>query len=140
LTPPAVPIFPPDRYGHRRAPGHRSRLLPAVLVIVAALAIAWLTLHLYTQYGTNPYQLGAVRYGEVAETHVTGSFDVAKPASRTGVCRLRALDRIGAETGYAEVTVGTGSQPRRTPSRPGLVPSLWRSSVVLMLHGDFVPW
>lgn len=77
---------------------------------MAVLAIAWLTLRLYGQYGSNPYQPGAVRYGEVTDTRVTGWFDVQKPAGRTGVCRLRALGSSGAEVGYAEVNVGTSAQ------------------------------
>jgi Domain of unknown function (DUF4307) len=114
VTHPPAPIFPPGRYGRRREPTRASRWVPIALAAVAALAVLWLALRLYTQYGANPYRADPVRYGEVTDTHVTVTFDVRKPAAGTGTCRVRARDRSGAETGYAEVKVGTGARVTTT--------------------------
>ncbi|HKT01280.1 MAG TPA: DUF4307 domain-containing protein [Rugosimonospora sp.] len=118
MTRPEAPIFPPGRYGRRREPGHGRRWLSVALAVLALGAVLWLTVRLYTQYGANPYQAGPVRYGTVADGQITVSFDVRKPAAGTGICRLQATDASGAETGYAEVTVGTGATVTVTHTLP----------------------
>jgi hypothetical protein len=114
VTQTGAPIFPPGRYGRRREGGHRLRPAGLLLIAVAVIALGVLSYRLYTQYGANPYEPGPVRYGEITDSHVTVTFDVTKPASGTGICRLQATDRTGAETGYAEVKVGTGAQVTTT--------------------------
>ncbi len=108
MTQPNPSVFPPGRYGRRREPKRAPRWTPVTLLAVGLVALFWLTLRLYTQYGANRYDPGPVRYGPVSDSQVTVTFDLRKPPSRTVTCRLRALDRTGAETGYAEVHVGTG--------------------------------
>jgi Domain of unknown function (DUF4307) len=108
VTQPAAPLFPPGRYGRRRERGRRSPWVRSAVIVVVALALLWLSLRLYGRYGSTGYQPGAVRYGEVTPTRVTVTFDLHKRAGPAGICRLVATDRSGAETGYAEVQVGTG--------------------------------
>jgi hypothetical protein len=114
VTQPEAPIFPPGRYGHRREGGRRPHLVPIVLAVIFAAALAGLTLRLYNQYGAHSYQSSVVRYGEVTDDHVQVTFEVRKPAGDSALCRLRALDRSGVEAGYAEVKVGTGSRVTTT--------------------------
>jgi hypothetical protein len=114
VTQPEAPIFPPGRYGHRREGGRSPRLVPLVLVGIAALALIWLTLRLYGQYGAHSYQSTVVRYSDVTDSHVTVMFEVRKPVADTALCRLQAKDRYGAESGYAEVKVGTGGRVTTT--------------------------
>jgi hypothetical protein len=109
-----APIFPPGRYGRRREGGKRLHPVPVLLAAAAALALLWLVLRLYSQYGADSYQSGIVRYGDVTQSHVTVTFEVRKPAGSTALCRLQARDSSGAETGYAEVKVGIGSRVTTT--------------------------
>ena len=89
-------------------------MVPVLLAVVALAALVWLTFRLYNQYGDDSYQSAVLRYSEVTESHVTVTFQVRKPAGDTALCRLQARDQTGVETGYAEVTVGTGSQVTTT--------------------------
>jgi hypothetical protein len=89
-------------------------VVPVLLAVVAAVALVWLMARLYNQYSAHSYQAAVVRYGNVTDTQVTVTFEVRKPAGDSALCRLRALDRSGVETGYAEVKVGTGDRVTTT--------------------------
>lgn len=114
MTPQAAPLFPAGRYGRRREARRRPGVVPVALAIITAAAVLMVTYRLYTQYGANPYQPGQIRYDQVTDSRVTVTFEVSKPADGTAVCRLQAKDRSGAETGYAEVSVGTGARVSTT--------------------------
>ena len=99
-----APVFPPGRYGRRRATGRR-RWLPAVLATLVALAGLAIAVRLYQQYGDPLYDAHVVRYTDVTDTQVVVEFQVTVPAGGSAVCVLRARDRAGAEVAREEVRV-----------------------------------
>jgi hypothetical protein len=102
------PIFPPGRYGRRRQPGRRSRLVPAALLVAVVIAGLWLAAHLYRQYGSAPYRADVPSVTQTTDSSVTMEFVVHKSGGGAAACRVQAKDFSGAEVGYAEVPVPAG--------------------------------
>jgi hypothetical protein len=96
------PVFPPGRYGHRRAP-RRRRVLPWVIGAVLAVAAVALSAKLYSQYGDPAYDAQVIRYREITERQIVLEFRVNVPAGGAAVCAVRARSDAGAEVGRAEV-------------------------------------
>lgn len=108
------PVFPPGRYGHRRAPRrHPRRWLPALLAAATALAGLAVAVRLYQQYGAGPYDAQVVRFTDVTDRQVVVQFQVNLPAGAGATCVVRARDRSGVEVGRQQVRVAAG--PDRRP-------------------------
>jgi hypothetical protein len=104
---PATPVFPPGRYGRRRAP-RRARPGATIIVgIAGALVGLLLAIVLYQRYGSSDYRPRVVHF-ELAADHATLRFEVHKPNGGPAVCHVRARDRAGAEVGAADVPVPAG--------------------------------
>jgi hypothetical protein len=100
-----APVFPPGRYGRRRAPHRRRPWLVALLLVVVVAAGAALAVRLYRQYGDPAYDGQVVRYTDITDTQVVIEFRVTVPAGGEAICVVRARSRDGAEVGKAEVRV-----------------------------------
>lgn len=109
MTPTSAPVFPAGRYGHRREPGGRRRWLVLVLLVPVVLAALWITYTLYDKYGHPTFSPSAATVVEVTDTSATVQFTVHKARDETGSCRVRVRDYSGAQVGYAQAPVGTGS-------------------------------
>jgi hypothetical protein len=111
-TQPNPPVFPPGRYGRRRAP-HRNRRwavwLAGFLVAAAGFLVAT---RLYVQYGDPAYDAQAVRFTDVTDSQVVITFRVNVPRGRSAICVVRALAADGREVGQAGVPVPEGRQSR----------------------------
>jgi hypothetical protein len=105
ITSTAAPVFPPGRYGRRRAPRRARRWLPAVVALVAVVAGLALTLRLHQQYGEGAYDAALVRYTDVTDHQVVVHFRVNLPAGKSATCTVRARNRAGVEVGRADVRV-----------------------------------
>jgi hypothetical protein len=102
------PLFPPGRYGRRRAPdGRLTRRLPVLLTVAGAIFGLLLTILLYSRHGTAEYRTRVMSF-QLAEDHATVTFEVFKPADSDAVCRVRARSASGVEVGAADVPVGAG--------------------------------
>lgn len=100
----STPVFPPGRYGRRRAPGRRP--LVAVLVAVALVTVLGLVVHrLYRQYGDPAYDAQVITYQQITDSQVVIDFRVTVPPGGTAVCALRARSHDGAVVGREEVRV-----------------------------------
>jgi hypothetical protein len=112
-TPPPAPVFPPGRYGRRRAANRRRPWLVAVLA-AAALAlgglVAW---RLYATYGDPMYKAQVVTYTNLSDTRASITFRVHVPAGGAALCQVRARARDGAEVGHAEVRVDAAAGETR---------------------------
>jgi hypothetical protein len=108
-SPDPGPMFPPGRYGHRRAPRRTRRWVIGMLAALTVLATVGLAGLLYQRYGVPEYQPTVVRYDEITDTGVTVDFRVRKPAGHTATCHLRSRGREGREVGAAEVAVPLGA-------------------------------
>lgn len=107
-----APVFPPGRYGRRRAPRGRRRWVPAALVVLVVLAGLAIAVRLHSQYGAGPYDTELVRYTDVTDSQVVVQFRVDLPAGRAALCTVRARNRAGAEVGRAEVRVSPQADRR----------------------------
>lgn len=111
-TPTSGPVFPPGRYGRRRAVRRTSRwlVMAGVVVLVAvALLVAW---RLYRQYGDSLYEANVSRVTESTDTHVTVEFTVIVPSGGTALCTVRARAVDGRQIGLEIVDVQ--AEPGRT--------------------------
>jgi hypothetical protein len=104
-TTPGAPMFPPGRYGRRRAPHRRRPWVVALLVAAVLAAGAALAARLYQQYGDPTYDAQVLAYTDVTDTQVVIEFRVTVPAGGDAICVLRARSREGVEVGKAEVRV-----------------------------------
>jgi hypothetical protein len=105
----AAPVFPPGRYGRRRAPRRARRWVVvaiALFAVVVGLAVAF---RLHRQYGEGSYDTQLVRYTDVTERQVVIQFRVNLPAGKAATCAVRARNRAGQEVGRAEVPVPPGA-------------------------------
>jgi hypothetical protein len=107
----AAPVFPPGRYGRRRAPRRGRRWLVAVLAVVALVVGLAVAVRLHEQYGDGPYDTDLVRYTDVTDTQVVVQFRVSLPAGKAATCAVRARNRAGLEVGRAEVRVPPNRDP-----------------------------
>jgi hypothetical protein len=105
----AAPVFPPGRYGRRRAPGRTRRWVPVALLLPVVLAMLLLAGYLYRQYGDPPYRVTVQSQGGVTDTSATVTFTVHKRDGGPALCRVRAKTYNGAEVGYADVPVPAGT-------------------------------
>lgn len=103
------PVFPPGRYGRRRAP-RRRRVLPWVFGAILLVITVGLAAKLYGQYGDPTYDAQVLRYTEITDRQIVLEFRVNVPAGGAAVCAVRARSDAGAEVGRAEV---------RLQARPG---------------------
>lgn len=98
------PVFPPGRYGRRRAPRRRRWPLWVVGALLIVVTVA-LSARLYGQYGDPMYDARVLRYTEVTDRQIVVEFRVTVPPGGAAVCAVRARSEAGAEVGRAEVPV-----------------------------------
>ncbi|GAA4680365.1 DUF4307 domain-containing protein [Phytohabitans rumicis] len=116
-TTPGAPVFPPGRYGRRRAPHRRRPWVLALLVVGALAAGGALAARLYSQYGDPTYDAQVLTYTDITDAQVVIEFRVNVPAGEEAICVLRARSRDGAEVGKQEVRVSAApgeTRPVRT--------------------------
>jgi hypothetical protein len=104
-TPVPPPVFPPGRYGRRRAPTGRRRWRVALLAAVLAVGMLGLATRLYLQYGDPNYEAQVIRYTELTDRQVVIEFRVTVPPGGAALCTVRARSEPGAEVGQAQVRV-----------------------------------
>jgi hypothetical protein len=105
-----TPVFPPGRYGRRRASGRRRSLpllVAAVVFAVGGLAVGWAY---YRKFGQTDYSPEIVGWNEPTDAEMVIKFRVRVPSGETAACVLRARDFQGYELGTRTVTV---------PAKPG---------------------
>lgn len=109
-TAPPAPMFPPGRYGHRRAPRRRGRGLYAAglcAVVVIGVLVAVVG---YQRYGDPAYQAEVITYTDITDDQIVITFQVRLPAGESAVCGVRARSRDGEVVGRAEVAVPAGQE------------------------------
>jgi hypothetical protein len=106
-------VFPPGRYGRRRAPRRHGRLVGAVFLVAIVAATLTLAVTLYGRYGDPAYDPTVLRFSEITDSQVVITFRVSAPEGRASVCAVRARARDGSVVGRAEVPVPAG-QPQVT--------------------------
>lgn len=127
-----TPVFPPGRYGHRRAPGRRRRIVPIVLAALVLVASVLITVRLYDRWGQTDYESKIVGWSDDSAARLTIEFEVRVPAAGTATCVLRARSYDGAEVGLREVQVTNPGATASIRARED-VPTSARAS-----HGDVV--
>ncbi|MCZ7420835.1 MULTISPECIES: DUF4307 domain-containing protein [unclassified Micromonospora] len=112
---PDAPVFPPGRYGRRRAPRRRRPVLAALLAVVVVATLTAVSVRLYRQYGDPAYDAQVISYGDITDDQVVVDFRVNLPDGGSAVCVLRARDHAGAEVAREEVPVtAVAGQPHVT--------------------------
>ncbi|MDP9432803.1 MAG: DUF4307 domain-containing protein [Actinomycetota bacterium] len=127
-----APRVPAGRYGPPPSRGRRIALRIAVGLLAAALTgfLVWIALRVATPE-VRAVELG---YQVLSDRQVEVRFEVFKPAGVRALCIVRARNRAGAETGRAQVPVGTAGDddervkvayrlPTRNRAITGEVPS-----------------
>jgi hypothetical protein len=112
-TPPGAPVFPPGRYGRRRAPHRRRPVVMALLLAAALAAGSLLAVRLYGMYGDPTYDAQVITYTDITDAQVVVVFRVTVPEGGSAVCLVRARSRDGAEVGRAEVRVDAAPGEKR---------------------------
>ncbi|MEU8296748.1 DUF4307 domain-containing protein [Micromonospora sp. NPDC048909] len=103
---PGAPVFPPGRYGRRREPGGRRRVLLATVALVVLVSVlSLISVRLYRQYGDPNYDAQVITYTDITDNQLRLDFRVTVPAGGSTVCLLRARDRDGAEVAREQITV-----------------------------------
>jgi hypothetical protein len=100
----AAPVFPPGRYGHRRA-GRPRRTVPIILLALVIAGSLAVTIKLYEQFGQTSYQAQIVGWDRPTATQILIKFTVTVPAGASAKCTLRARDYGGNELGRRDVVV-----------------------------------
>ncbi len=98
-----TPVYPPGRYGRRRA----AKRLPVAGIVVAVLVVAacvLLSVRLYDRYGQTDYQAQIVGW-DPSDQQTVVKFTVRVPAGGAASCVLRARDFNGNEVGRRTVVV-----------------------------------
>jgi hypothetical protein len=101
------PVFPPGRYGRRRA-GGRRRTLPIVVLALVVAASVLLSVRLYQRYGQTDYQGQIVGWQKPTAAQMIIKFTVRVPAGEAASCELRVRDYDGNEVGRRTVLVRAG--------------------------------
>lgn len=117
------PVFPPGRYGRRRAPHRRRGWVVASLAAVALAAFVLVAVRFYDQYGDPTYDAQVIRFQDISDRGIEVDFRVNVPAGGQAVCVLRARSRDGAEVGKAEVRVTAASTETQPVTRYRLATS-----------------
>ncbi|MFV2019836.1 DUF4307 domain-containing protein [Micromonospora sp. LOL_023] len=104
-TAPTAAMFPPGRYGRRRAPRTRRPWLVALLATVAVLVGMLVTVRLYTLYGDPTYDPKVITYTEATTDGILIDFTVTVPPGGSANCLVRARSHDGVEVGRDQVTV-----------------------------------
>lgn len=118
-----APVFPPGRYGRRRAPRRVPRWLPVLLVGGVLLVGLLVAVRLYQQYGDPMYRVTGTTVSNVTDAGLTIDFTVAVPAGGSAVCMLRARAYSGEDVGKAEVTVTAPAGQRQAAGSHRLLTS-----------------
>lgn len=108
-TTPTPPVFPPGRYGHRREPRRRRRVLPAVALLAVLVATLAVAARMYQMYGDTNYEPEVLGYTDITDNQIKIRFRVRLPEGKGAVCAVRARSHDGAVVGRAEVPVPAGS-------------------------------
>jgi hypothetical protein len=116
-TTPTATMFPPGRYGRRRAPRRNRPWLVALLATVAVLAGMIVTVRLYTLYGDPTYDPKVITYTEATTDGILIDFSVTVPPGGSATCLVRARSRDGAEVGRDQVTVHAEPGERQIRTR-----------------------
>ena len=104
-----APVFPPGRYGRRRAEKPSRPWVPILLSVLVAAALTAFAARLYMSYNTDRYEPRLLAYSNVTDASVTVRFEVRKSDNDgPATCRVRALSSNGEEVGLAEVDVPPG--------------------------------
>ncbi|KXK61661.1 hypothetical protein AWW66_12595 [Micromonospora rosaria] len=116
--PSGAPVFPPGRYGHRRAPARRRRTLLVGLVLVGMLTgLTLVAVRDYQRYGDPAYDAEVITYTGITDAQILVDFRVTVPEGGSAVCVLRARDRAGAEVAREQVTVTADPGERQVTTR-----------------------
>ncbi|MFB9237283.1 DUF4307 domain-containing protein [Plantactinospora siamensis] len=122
-TPPSAPVFPPGRYGRRRAPGRRRPWLVVAVAVLLVGVLGLVSARLYRQYGDPNYRAEVVTYTDITDRQVVVDFRVTVPPGGAAVCLVRARSRDGAEVGHDEVPVAAAPGQRHLEVRHRLATS-----------------
>jgi hypothetical protein len=106
----ATPVFPPGRYGRRRAERRRRPWLTVLLGLLVMAASTAIGYRLYKQYGDPEYTPRILSEQERTGDHVTITFEVRSDGRRPAVCVVRAQANDGLVIGSAEVPVPAGKR------------------------------
>jgi uncharacterized protein DUF4307 len=99
-----TPVFPPGRYGRRRA-GKRPPVVGIVVAVLVVAACVLLSVRLYHRFGQTDYQAQIVGWQEPSDQQTVIRFTVRVPAGGAASCVLRARDFNGTEVGRRTVVV-----------------------------------
>ena len=102
---PTAPVFPPGRYGRRRAPRRHRPWIPALLAVVLVAVMGAVAFRLYRMYGDPTYDAQVITYTEITDSQVVIDFRVTVPEGGSAVCVLRARARDGAVVGLETISV-----------------------------------
>ncbi|MFG1928091.1 DUF4307 domain-containing protein [Cryptosporangium sp. NPDC048952] len=103
-----APVFPPGRYGRRRAVRAYPRwLVPALVGVVVVVGLA-ITGKLYTTYGDDHVEGRVLRYAVVSDREVRIEFEVSGTRETPVRCAVRSRAEDGSEVGRTEITVPEG--------------------------------
>ncbi|MEE6257586.1 DUF4307 domain-containing protein [Plantactinospora sonchi] len=116
-SPTVAPVFPPGRYGHRRAARRRRPWVAALLVVVLLGVMVAVSFRLYRQYGDPNYDAQVITYTQITESQVMIDFRVTVPEGGTAICVLRARAKTGVEVGREEVRVAAAPGERHLTTR-----------------------
>lgn len=108
-----APVFPADRYGHRRAPRRRRPWLRALLVVALVAVLGLASARLYRQYGDPTYDAQVITYTDITDSQLRLVFRVTVPAGGSAICAVRARSRDGAEVAREEVRVDAPAGERQ---------------------------
>ncbi|GAB3139453.1 hypothetical protein GCM10027290_08660 [Micromonospora sonneratiae] len=101
----SAPIFPPGRYGRRRAARRNRPWLISALAVVLLAALGMVAFSQYRQYGDPLYDAKVITYTDITDAQILVEFQVTVPPGGSAVCALRARSRDGAEVAREEVRV-----------------------------------
>ncbi|MBO4206194.1 DUF4307 domain-containing protein [Micromonospora echinofusca] len=113
----SAPVFPPGRYGRRRAAGRRRPVLAALLAVAAVAVSGLVAFRLYQQYGHPDYDAEVITYTGITDSRIRIDFRVTVPAGGAAVCTVRARARDGGVVGLAEVPVAAAPGARKVATR-----------------------
>ncbi|AVT31425.1 MULTISPECIES: DUF4307 domain-containing protein [unclassified Plantactinospora] len=118
---PTAPVFPPGRYGHRRAQRRRRPWVAALLAVALLVVMSAVSYRLYRQYGDPNYDAQVITYTEITDSQLVLDFRVTVPAGGSAICVLRARSKDGAEVAREEVRVDAEPGQRHLTARHRLV-------------------